>query len=327
MEQNAAIQASYEPTSKNPLAFFNYFFVKSGLKIFRDDFFNFEEHGFSEVVEWNLEEEYIIFRAFDNDKEEEYTYEVKFSEVLHRMLLRKYYLAIDKIEEGVREHTEETSIRVFLNKLLAETKYILEILNTSRDASKYLLCRNSVEAIIKFIFKRFSTFVDSLQVELFLESILPKERPLLLTGGSLVKNNLGIYGFSWTANPIGRSRILYQGLIENGFISNEVDLKTFKKAFEGDLLINPLKIRWIKTLKGKLSKPMILHLIFELEAKNLIENNESKTLIFKMISRIFVDHKGQELKHLEVSDSTVNKNRLNPTEPEIVLSQIIESLH
>lgn len=326
MEHSIDKQAFWEPTNSNPLAFFYYFYVNSGLQRFREDFFDFEEHGFSDVVEWNLEEEFIVFRAFDSVNEEEYTYEVKFSDELRRLLIIKYYQAIDKIEEGVREHTEETSIRVFLNKLLAESKYILEILNTSLYAPKYLICRNSVEAISKFMLKRFSTFAGSLPVEPSLESILPKERPLLLTGGSLVRDNLGIYGFAWTANPIGRSRILYQGLIENGFISSEVDINTFKMAFEGKLLKKALKIKWIKTLNGKLSKPMILHLIFELEARNLIKYTESNALIFKIISRIFIDHKGNELRNLKVSNAGVNSSKREYTGPENVINEIIASL-
>jgi hypothetical protein len=332
MEQNAATQASYVPTSTNPLAFFYYFFVKSGLKIFRNDFFNLEENNYSSVVDWNLEEEYIAFRDYDYEKDEECVDKVLFSDVLRNLLINEYYYATDNIESRIRELTKEKNVRFFVKQVLEEARYILGKVITSADASRYHVSQNSILAITSFVFERYPTISAALREEFDLDTkIMDENQRLFLTLNKPktfmeAANSKRIYALKWKGDSLWQIEKLFKELIEKTVIAEDTDWNVFQKAFDGSLLVEPLKIRWILKVNGKLSKPLILFFFDNLMLKNLVYSIGYTTKLYQTIQMIFTDFDGQTLKHFKNSNSQIFHRNGGETKEEKIVLGIIESL-
>lgn len=138
-----------------------------------------------------------------------------------------------------------------------------------------------------------------------------------------------ICSFKWIGNDVvTQITKLHFLLIKEGYIPSNTTPKTFLDAFQGQQLIEHINIRWIKKVKGKLSKPLLFYFINELELKKLIEGTFDNRDLFKKIENIFADPEGNKLQNLGQSKRFSNTGRKkDKTHQEkgidIIINQII----
>jgi hypothetical protein len=119
---------------------------------------------------------------------------------------------------------------------------------------------------------------------------------------------------------------LHTLLKEAGFIATNTPFDKFCKAFSSEPIDEELGIVWSKKVKGKLSKPLLLHFIEELQVLKLIEpvliNNE----LYIMIQAIFKGPENENLKYFAVSRSTWIKRPSEKTSQELELNLILQAI-
>jgi len=125
-----------------------------------------------------------------------------------------------------------------------------------------------------------------------------------------------VIAFKWTKNPEQRSILLHQYLSRN-FIDPKTDFNILDKAFSGSVLNTPLKIKWIKKVNGKLSKPLIFKLIeLLIDMKLIVDDLDDR--YFERLNLIFVDHNGKQIRNWAQSESgRIQRTTITPQESEL----------
>jgi hypothetical protein len=321
-----------EPTSQKPLAFFEHFFVNQGFSKFRIDFFNLDDEGYYNVVNVDKGNEIITYQDFDPETDEEYTSTLDFKKDLLNKLLKEFYKAKNCIDSRIDQFTEESQIKLYLKLLLYEIKHINAYLNKYDEAQKYESNKLALNGLIRFVFQKYEPFVKELEtVDFFKQNISSQtEQPATPTALPITQKMLPqrevILAFKWTASSYERTIKFHQALVHGGFISNAVDVSDFSKAFYGEQIEHPLNIRWMKKVKGKLSKPLILYLFDRLMEEGLIERVTGNQDRYRKIQRIFTDHEGKPLQHFSVSSAGIQKRKIDYTSAEKQINAIIATL-
>jgi hypothetical protein len=321
-----------EPTTQKPLAFFEYFYVNRGFTKFHSDFFNLEEEGYYNVVKVDKENEIITYQDFDAQTGDEYTFTSEFKKDLLNKLIKEFNKAKKCIDSRIDEFMEEPQIKLYLKLLLYGIKHIHSYLSKYEEALKYENNLLALNGLIRYVFQKYEPFVKELEsVEFFKQNIATQTEqaaaapPLPITQKMLPQREV-ILSFKWIGNIHVLTIKLHQALVEGGFIANNVDVTDFSKAFHGEALEHSLNIRWLKKVKGKLSKPLILYLFDQLMESGLLEKVSANQEIYKKVQRIFTDHDGNPLQHLDVSSAGIKQRKKDYTEAEKQINAIIASL-
>jgi hypothetical protein len=321
-----------EPSLQKPLAFFEYFFVNRGFSKFHNDFFNLDEEGYYNVVKLDKENEIIIYQDFDPETGDDYTYTSDFKKDLLNKLIKEFNKAKKFIDTRIDEFTEESQIRLYLKLLLYGMKHIHSYLSKYEEALKYENNLLALNGMIRFVFQKYEPFVKEIEsVEFFRQIIATQPEqsstptPLPVTQKMLPQREVTL-AFKWTANSHERTIKLHQALVEGGFISNAVNEIDFSKGFQGEAIEHPINIRWLKKVKGKLSKPLILYLFDQLMENGLLERVPANQEIYKKVQRIFTDHEGNPLQYLDVSSAGIKNRKRDYTEAEKQINAIIAIL-
>jgi hypothetical protein len=82
----------------------------------------------------------------------------------------------------------------------------------------------------------------------------------------------------------------------------------------------------MKKVRGKLSKPLILYLFDLMMEKDLLEKIINNQDIYKKVQRIFTDHNGEALQHIDVSSAGIKKRKTDYTSEELEINAIIANL-
>ena len=321
-----------EPTTQKPLAFFEYFFVNRGFSKFHKDFFNLDEERYYNVVKVDKENEIITYQDFDPETGDDYTYTSDLKKDLLNKLLKEFNKAKKCIDSRIDQFTEESQIKLYLKLLLYGIKHINAYLKKYEEALKYDSNQLALNGLIRFVFQKYEPFVKELEsVEFFKQSIAtqteqpPAPAALPVTQKMLPQREV-ILAFKWSANSHERTIKLHQALTEGGFISKSIEVSDFSKGFHGEPIEHPLNIRWLKKVKGKLSKPLILYLFDQLMERGLLEKVSANQEIYKKVQRIFTDHEGNPLQYLDVSSAGIKKRKRDYTEAEKQINAIIADL-
>ena len=112
---------------------------------------------------------------------------------------------------------------------------------------------------------------------------------------------------------------------ENRVISTAEPLDNFKKAFSGEIILEPLKIKWLFPNKHGDIKPVILKVIsllmFELK---ILEEIPVQLQLAKTIEIIFCDKGGKPIRNTNVTIS--QRLKTQGVIKYIVLDKLIENL-
>lgn len=321
-----------EATQVKPLAFFEYFFIARGFTKFHKNFYPTEDEEYYNISSINKEKEVIVYEDYHPETYETLTYRVEFKEELLKKLHSEFIKTKKHIDAHIDTLSSEPDINLYLKLLLYRLRFIYNGLQKYNEAVNYESCSKVLKGLVKFVFDKYEPFVkEYVDVEFFKQIITPSielQDNLVLTTVShkLLPHKEVIYSFKWTSYGPERTTKLHMFLRDKGFIPDDVELIHFSKAFNGELIEHPLNIKWLKKVKGKLSKPLILYLFDQLKEKKLIEDVSPDQEIYKKVQRIFTDHNGKPLKYFNVSSAQIKKRKIDYTEQEREIMSILANL-
>jgi hypothetical protein len=318
-------------TPLKPIAFYEFFFVSRGFTKFHKNFYPATDEDYYNISSVDEKLEIITYEDYDTENGEPYSYKKEFKEVLLNSLYKEFIRTKKFIDEHIDSLHTEIDIKLYLKLFLYRLKYIYMILQKYEEAAKYESCDLVLKAIIRYVFEKYEPFVnDHVSNDFFKKIITPdyENKNILIptvTSKMLPQREI-VFSFKWTKFPAERTTKLHRRLVDAGFISQDIELILFSKAFDGSPLDEPLNIRWLKKIKGKLSKPLILYLFDQLVEKKLIEPTISNQEMYRKVQRVFTDHEGQPLQHFDVSSAQIKKRKSDYTQPEREIGLILSDL-
>jgi len=142
------------------------------------------------------------------------------------------------------------------------------------------------------------------------------------------KTNKKIYALKWTADPEKLEK-LFNALVENEIIVTDVE--TFKKAFSGELLEEPLKIRWNFFAKRN-KKPEIKTILYFLDIiKDFFSITETykgkrpEIPFYDAVENTFVDVLDNPILRRNIRSTKFNSNYLSSDNSILIDNAIKES--
>ncbi len=315
-------------TKESPLQFFYDFFQK-GIYTHRNKFLN-QDPNLSladiEIVEINKEAEYIKTRIFESG---EWILSIGYyKDVLASTLSEQVKISIDIIKSQVKELSREgKSFYFYLDAVLGDLNEIREIVSKSRVSTKYGSCIGSVYKITSFLLKTYPSHFEKNESPVIIETktcnIEKKSHKNIKEAPNVNKPPKGnILAFKWKdENPM--NTILLYDCLKSAAIKVETDtLNKFNKAFSGEVLTEPLKIKWILTKSGKHVKPPLVR-VFDLliNKLELIAPVAGNTQLASKLEYIFVDPNGKAIKNIKyVYKNNAKTEHLSPVETELLQS-------
>ena len=321
-----------EPTNSKPLAFFDYFYTSRGFTKFHNNFYPNSDEDYYNVASIDKENEVIEYEDYDPESGEPYTFKREFKQVLLDRVYSEFTKAKKFIDAHVNALQTEESIRLFLKLLLYQLRHLHNTIQKYPEAAKYDTNQHVLKGLVRFVFDKYEPFVEEHKdVEFFMGILNPaaEQQPAILPNAvtqKMLPQKEAVLAFKWLKNPTERTTKLHLALTEGGFISTTIPLIDFSKAFTGEPLENSLGIRWLKKVRGKLSKPLILYLFDQLMEHGLLERVTSNQEIYKKVQRIFNDHDGNPLQYLDVSSAQIKKRKSDYTQQEKEINAIIAEL-
>ena len=139
---------------------------------------------------------------------------------------------------------------------------------------------------------------------------------------------VGVKGFCWNRN-ITEDIVKFHTLLrEYGYIPKETSINTLKSGFNCEFIEKPLKLQWIKKVKGKTSKSLLFHFIDQLETFHFIQISIQNSALFGKIKQVFCDSSGNQFKNLPISKSQwLNQRKSERTPQEMELDSILLSIY
>ncbi len=333
----------YEKSNPDdPIGFFGQFFTNNGFKYFREEFYTEEYQDDSENWHFHdhskknmsIDDEYIIVTSFVDFQvgpdewiqEKTKPYRVYFKNVLRDKLN-------DEFESSKRYFTEKIDsfendlekIKSYLKVSLNSLMYIINVVKSNPEINKFQINLSILYQTVDFLFKRFNVFLSSAEYPIHKEAesfILKEKSDTIPEAKDSDKINEGIItkkqkypipvtGFKWKINPAENTLKLHDFLMEECVIQKGVE-ETFKEAFGGEILKEPLKIRWLKTTNRKDIKPVIIkiiHVLMDESELGLLKKIKVQAQLARTIENIFVDPKGQPISGTAVTISQMKQSK------------------
>jgi len=219
---------------------------------------------------------------------------------------------------------EEIKNRTLENSIVTENKGILWY------NEEIQILHNSLNVLFDFRIKELKSLCNALANLIDNYIYYPDKYRRHIFCKECIVNIQGTLSFCWNKNRDFISDLvkLHTLLRESEFIDRNTSIQDLKTAFNGSFLKVPLKIKWIKLVKGKTSKALLFHLIDRLEQFNYIDLTEDNLSLFNKIEYVFCDSDGFEFQNLAVSKSQWLNQRQNIRTPqEVELDSVLYSIY
>ena len=272
----------------------------------------------SSPEEW-VDGEYVRIVYFKDQLERKLNYEIELSEKL----------IIEKIES---KNLSEKKIELFLKHVLSDVGYLISIVKSEKLFFRYLINLKILYLFVDLLFQRFSAFISSSEHPIskeamaFLfsykeEEMLSKQKKTILVQSNETKNKaVDIISFKWkTTLECNNTELLHKVLSEKGIIpKDELTKKRFLLAFGGEILNEPLVIKWLLE-KNKSIKPTLIRIIKHIlmDELQVIENMGTGELA-NAIAMIFVNKHGKPAENLKEAISQVSKKSTDINEIKLI---------
>ncbi|HOS45048.1 MAG TPA: hypothetical protein PLQ69_01040 [Paludibacter sp.] len=257
---------------------------------------------------------------------------------------------------------DPNKIRTYLRVVMTDLVDLINFIKSDQVILKYTIILQLFYQFVVYLFQRYKTFLSPLEfpiyrdAEEFLQS-MPSEPTLMMdvniNSGHHVKRQLKkpkerITGFKWKTKLSGileiddinndhseidiRTIKLYTILKKNKVIlDDKITQENFMLAFNGSSIIEPLKIRWQLTTRGRNYKPSIVRVIKHTLMIRLgeIEDIEDRTTLATKLEFIFADFKGNKLSNFyqalsDVKDLSTNEIEKYGSKEAILINEIIK---
>lgn len=233
-------------------------------------------------------------------------YKRSFLEELNALLHSELKKAIEITNDAILQMNMPNTQEIFINKLFMTAAYIINDKITTINNTKYIKpCQQVIISYIQDIEKRYPDYVS--REESTYKQFLTPKREKIRSLNMIKKSN--------------QLHFLLGKLKDKEFVERNLDLTTFEMAFDGNILEEPLNIKWIKYHKQ----------YYIGSAARMIQLLEEKKYITpptdKQLSYIFVKGDGtwiNENTAWRTARQNVKRNPNNPILAEI--EEIIEEL-
>lgn len=233
-------------------------------------------------------------------------YKRSFLEELNALLHSELRKAIEITNDAILQMNIPNTQEIFIHKLFMTAAYIINDKITNINNTKYIKpCQQVIISYIQEIEKRYPDYVSSDESK-YKQFLAPKREEIRSLNMIKKRNQL---------------HFLLDKLKEKGFVERNLDLTTFEKAFDGNILEEPLNIKWIKHHRqyyiGSAAKMIQL-----LEEKNYITPPT-----YKQLSYIFVKGDGSWINENTAWKNATKNAKENPNNPILVeIEEIIAEL-
>jgi len=300
-------------TVDKPFAFFEYAFLRNGLAQIRRAFTPSQEDYYHlPYIQWDPKTEIITTQEQDNETGEWETYTRSFKDHLFNKYYQEFLKSMQLCDEHIDQLKTEQEIKLFITLSLGRFKYVLKNLEGNEDAKKYDFSVHPIKALIKYVYDRYEVFCPERdnQITGFLEKqpSQPQTEPVP-EQRTLPASCRGMQLFLTLKKSIeGFTLLLHKQLTDAGFIPKETNLEVLRNAFNGSTQETALKIKWLDKGKNrKINKQTLFYLFNRLAEERIIAEDSDNKSFLQKLNFVFVDDKGEPLRHLRVSNATSGK--------------------
>jgi hypothetical protein len=306
-------------TSEQPIAFFDWFFMRGGLTVLRQ---KFKDDGREEGDFFSEEDDTRHWMAPKDDVSVEYEYrESRFEDKLNESLLSELNKSIQLITNYIERQQSHEAIKLRLDILLSSLDFYGKQPEQYPLYRRYDICVGVVGNLQKYIRGKYAAFFPARLMTDDFTGKLPEQLPE--SGNSSAGEKPTAFGIRPQRTELLIER-LGSLLISKRLIAPDTKMELLKRAFGASTLDEPLNIRWIaRARNGQVNKQSLLHLLNEMTKAKLLSENGSDVGFVKRVPMIFCDVKGKELRHLKVSNAQTSKSI---TDDKKRINEIIEVL-
>ena len=314
-----------ESDTKNPLAFFEYFFKSGGYQKKLNDFHSHPEVVYDLVVSVSKKEDYIEY-YHNNCEGIDYPRRDYFITDVEKQLKYQSLVSCNLIDTNIDQKIQNgESIIPYLQRQFDRLLILRHTINISPILSKYKESGNSIDQLILNLATSYKTFLRQLNspdISSVIEAIklqnkknvsIPAQSTPSESEKKFAENkNPKLSYFKWTANPDENIFKLHNVLTENEAIYGDTEtLDELAIAFSGKPLTKSLKIKWrIKGHVGSTKAPLIKVIHLLMNELKLIEYISEPTIFARTIENIFIDDQGSYLENViqSMSDNSKKAN-------------------
>jgi hypothetical protein len=328
----------------NPLAFFENILSRNGIAVLRNEFIPSpeEEAYFNGYLTFNVETEIKEHLTFDPNSGNVVVSESNFRDFFYNRCNEEYIKTIGLIDEKILTISNTDSIGVFINVIFERLKYLRNSIIANNELVKYSELKNFPNCLEKLLSEKYKAYIEKHSNNVLSDSpkiILPQDQYQIasIKINSEWEPNLDVNKkvtgvpnpgvFKWTkGDSKNLSNLLFKFLSEKKMIDTTPIV--FSKAFSGINCENPLKIKWTDPPKNKsdINKATLLYLFQKLCENELIETIFDSKELTKKLAHVFVDRKGNEIRHWIISKSSVGKTKTT-TPSKRLIDEFISSLN
>ncbi|HRA74130.1 MAG TPA: hypothetical protein PLB11_15055, partial [Flavobacterium sp.] len=171
-------------TKEKPIANFIHLFQGSGFYNLRQKFLPSDDDYINSDMEYDPITETRTYSYQDNETGEWIESKWVFKDHYLKCLNNEYRISIKNIDCYISDQTNESKNRLFLKLTLSNLKYLLTAIERNKEVNKYKASINSINALIRFIYNKYSDFIPKKMIEeyaklgpLKIETSLPKALP------------------------------------------------------------------------------------------------------------------------------------------------------
>lgn len=253
-------------TIEKPIANFEYLFQRNGFSILRKKFMPTDADYENGEMEYDPVTETRTYSYQDNETGEWGESKWVFKDFYNKSLTTEFQISCKNIDEHLCELKKGSEIKLFIKLTLSKLNYLLSVIKRNEDINKYDDSNNSINAVIRFIYKKYSDFIPkkmnedkaelgTLKIGTNLQKALPPPQanetnviPLpeindSKTNDKTINNTSSLFYFKKMAGASKKRNIksLFDLLEKEKHIDSD-SKKDFINAFTGTPPIN--KIKW-----------------------------------------------------------------------------------
>ena len=152
-------------TIEKPIANFEHLFQGNGFYILRKNFMPTDEDYENGEMEYDPITETRTYSYQDNETGEWEESKWVFKEYYNKSLNTEFRISCKNIDEHLCELKNGSEVKHFIKLTLSKLNYLLTAIKRNEDIKKYDDSNNSINAIIRFIYKKYSDFIPKKMIE------------------------------------------------------------------------------------------------------------------------------------------------------------------
>ncbi len=310
---------NYKKSSiSNPIAFFEHFFPKGYLQ----QYHSVLSMELKEVLvetdigyDLNIGEPHKFYseKITSPEKMQELVFD-SFTNHIESFIDREINISIRYTRESLLRRDSNSAKKGLIHTLFLKFAKIIDDVGTSLLYKKQTLTYQSV--LINYIRE-----IEQEYPKLITYSNSSYQKYLSKTA----KKDSQVYSLKMSAPQLLKIGILLKGLKEHGFVEDKLSVHSFRKAFDGSQLEEPLNIKWVKIVNKECNFASILKLVELLVEKGYIQKSNNSHELYRKLSHLFVKNDGSFINNWKQAKYRKTSNKFGKKTSLDELEKIIHS--